>query len=67
MSYGVDYIEMQSRIADFVGKILGGAKPTDIPVEQPTKFELAVNLTTAKAIGVEIPLSLQLRADKVIE
>jgi len=65
MSYGVDHIEMQSRIADFVGKILGGAKPTDIPVEQPT--ELAVNLTTAKAIGVEIPLSLQLRADKVIE
>jgi putative ABC transport system substrate-binding protein len=67
MSYGVDFIAMHRRIAAFVGKILEGAKPADIPVEQPTKFELVVNLKTAKAIGVEVPTSILLRADEVIE
>lgn len=67
MSYGVDYVAMNRRIAGYVEKILEGAKPADIPVEQPSKFEFTVNLKTAKAIGVEIPLSIQLRADQVIE
>jgi len=67
MSYGVDYVAMNRRIAGYVEKILEGAKPADIPVEQPNKFEFTVNLKTAKAIGVEIPLSIQLRADQVIE
>jgi putative tryptophan/tyrosine transport system substrate-binding protein len=67
MSYGADLVAMQRRLADYVEKILEGAKPADIPVEQPTKFDLTVNLKTAKAIGVEIPLSIQLRADQVIE
>jgi len=67
MSYGVDFVAMHRRIAEYVDKILEGAKPADIPVEQPTKFELTVNLKTARSIGVEIPLSIQLRADQVIE
>jgi putative tryptophan/tyrosine transport system substrate-binding protein len=67
MSYGVDFVDMNRRIAGYVAKILEGEKPADIPVEQPTKFELTVNLKTANAIGVEIPLSIQLRADQVIE
>jgi putative ABC transport system substrate-binding protein len=67
MSYGVDFVDMNRRIAGHVAKILEGAKPADIPVKQPTKFELTVNLKTAKSIGVEIPLSIQLRADQVIE
>jgi len=67
MSYGVDFVAMHRRIAAFVGKILKGAKPADIPVEQPTKFEIVVNLRTAKAIGIELPTSTLLRADEVIE
>ena len=67
ISYGPDFAELYRRAADFVDRILRGAKPTDIPVEQPTKFDLAVNLTTAKALGLEIPPSLIARADEVIE
>ena len=67
MSYGTNYPALFRRTADFVDKILRGAKPGDIPVEQPTKFELVVNLTTAKALGLTISESFLLRADEVIE
>jgi putative ABC transport system substrate-binding protein len=67
MSYGPSFLDLYRRTADFVDKILRGVKPADIPVEQPTKFELAINLKTAKALGLTIPQSLLLRADQVIE
>src|SRR5262249_43307488 len=67
MSYGPDWPRMWSRAADFVDRILRGAKPADMPVEQPTRFELVIKLETAKALGLTIPPSLLLRADQVIE
>jgi putative ABC transport system substrate-binding protein len=67
MSYGADNVAMYRQSASFVAKILQGAKPADLPVEQPVKFEFAVNLKTAKAIGVELPTSILLRANDVIE
>jgi putative ABC transport system substrate-binding protein len=67
MSYGVNLPDQFRRVADIVDRILRGAKPADIPVEQPTKFDLIINLTTAKALGLTIPDSFLLRADEVIE
>jgi putative ABC transport system substrate-binding protein len=67
MSYGADSRDVQRRVPNFVDRILKGAKPADMPVERPTKFELGINMKTAKAIGVAIPQSLLLRADAVIQ
>jgi putative ABC transport system substrate-binding protein len=67
MSYGPSYSELFRHSADYVDRILRGTKPADIPVEQPTKFELVINTTTAKALGITVPASLLARADEVIE
>ena len=66
MSYGADYTELYRRAAVFVDKILKGAKPADLPVEQPAKFEFVINLKTAKQIGVTIPPAILMDADRVI-
>jgi putative ABC transport system substrate-binding protein len=67
ISYGVNIPDLHRRAGDYVDKILRGAKPAELPVEQPTKFEMVINVTVAKALGLKIPESFLLRADEVIE
>jgi len=67
MTYGANLADLYRRAADYVNRIIKGAKPSDLPVEQPTKFDLVINLRTAKSLGLKMPQTLLLRADEVIE
>ncbi len=67
MSYGTDLVDLFRRAAPYVDRILKGEKPADLPVQTPTKYELVINLKTAKAFGLDVPLSVQQRVDEVIE
>ena len=67
MSYAPDHIDLTQRAATYIDKILKGTKPADLPVEQASKYQLVINLKTAKALGLEIPSSLLARSDEVIE
>jgi putative ABC transport system substrate-binding protein len=67
MSYGADYVDMFRKAASCVDRILRGEKPADLPVQNPTKFELVINMKTAKVLGLTVPLTLQVAADEVIE